>query len=75
MLVGQPSLLFIFLESGYCLSLDDIIFVSSITWNQLFVSKLANVGYTFMTGYNDVTISFNSHIVGYGYLEGDLYML
>ena len=50
-----------FVESGYCLNLNNAIYVLSITWN-LFVSKLANVSYILMFGYNDITISFNSHI-------------
>ena len=63
-----------FLESGYYLSLNNAVYVLSITSN-LFISKLANVSYILRFGYNDIKTSFNSHIFGYGCLEGYLYKI
>ncbi|GJV17704.1 putative RNA-directed DNA polymerase [Tanacetum coccineum] len=70
--IGTLSLI---LECGFCLNLYGTLYVSSMTRNLIYVSKLIIDDFIFTFGYNKVYISLNSRVVGNGCLERNLFKL
>ncbi|XP_071740502.1 uncharacterized protein [Rutidosis leptorrhynchoides] len=67
--------LLLFLEGGFNLYLNNTLYVPLMTRNLISVSKLDRFGYVFKFGHNCLEVYFDSHIVGTGSLENDLYKL
>ncbi|XP_071687887.1 uncharacterized protein [Rutidosis leptorrhynchoides] len=67
--------LLLVLEGGFNLYLNNTLYVPLMTQNLISVSKLDRFGYDFKFGHNCLEVYFDSHVVGTGSLENDLYKL
>ena len=65
--------LFLVLEGGFNLYLNNTLYVPSMTRNLISVSKLDRFGYDFKFGHNGLKVYFDSHFIGAGSLDNDLY--
>ncbi|KAK1415826.1 hypothetical protein QVD17_31614 [Tagetes erecta] len=65
--IGTMQLL---MKTGQCLELKDTLYVPRITRNLVSVPKLDINGFDVAHGRGKVTISFNSLLIGFGYLNG-----
>ena len=63
------------LDTGFIMALLDIIYVPVFTRNLFSVLRLDSYGYELKFGNNEVSLFYNSCLVGSGTLHGNLYSL